>query len=92
MAKKQPSEVDVGGSISAERTEREFSQSPQAQRGSAQDFTQFGDREVHTDAVSVEDAGKYDKYTESVRDIEEGQANYNKPYADGGGIYSKPRR
>ncbi len=60
--------------------ERGFSRSPQAQRGSARDFTQFGDREVRTNAHEPEKT--------DVPDF----SDYNEPYTDGGGIYSRPRR
>lgn len=72
---------DKGGSaISVSATESRSSQSPQAKRGSAQDFTQVGNREVRDNAHEPEKADAPDF------------SKANEPYVDGGGIYSPPVR
>jgi hypothetical protein len=60
--------------------EERSSQSSQAKRGSAQDFGQFGDREVRTDA--------HEPKKTDIPDF----SDANEPYVDGGGIYAPRRR
>jgi hypothetical protein len=71
---------EKNSALNASRTERDFAQSPQAKRGSAQDLTIRRSRGAHDCARAREDG--------DVPDF----SNQNEPQADGGGVYGRPRR
>ena len=73
----------IEGVTEADRT----SQSPRARRSSTNGPLEFSKGEVQQGMGNPSKQGG-----DANADVEWDNASYNKPYLDGGGIYSKPRR